>query len=148
MAQYQGDVKWFNNAKGFGFLGRTDGPDVFCHYSAIQLEGYKTLKEGERVEFDVVQGNNREASGRQGTSYSSHAVIQRFVFANCSITDPSLLPTPRGFKHRANLSGSIDSICLSCYLTASSRAVEADLLEDEAKHRCNSPAWSAPANRS
>ena len=56
MAQYTGEVKWFNNAKGFGFLGRSDGPDVFVHYSSIQLDGYKTLKEGDPVEFDVVQG--------------------------------------------------------------------------------------------
>ncbi len=57
MAQYQGTVRWFNNAKGYGFLGRDGGPDVFCHYSSIQSEGYKSLKEGEPVEFDVVQGD-------------------------------------------------------------------------------------------
>jgi CspA family cold shock protein len=56
MAQYKGQVKWFNNAKGFGFLGRDEGPDVFVHYSSIQLEGYKSLKEGDEVEFDIVQG--------------------------------------------------------------------------------------------
>jgi len=56
MAQYIGEVKWFNNAKGFGFLGREGGPDVFVHYSAIQREGYKSLKEGDRVAFDVIQG--------------------------------------------------------------------------------------------
>jgi CspA family cold shock protein len=48
--------KWFNNAKGYGFIGRDDGPDVFVHYSSIQLEGYKSLKEGDEVEFDIVQG--------------------------------------------------------------------------------------------
>ena len=57
MAHYKGQVKWFNNAKGYGFLGREDGPDVFVHYSAIQLEGYKTLKEGDPVDYDVVQGD-------------------------------------------------------------------------------------------
>ena len=57
MAQYRGTVKWFNNAKGYGFLGREDGPDVFVHYSSIQLEGYKSLKEGDEVEFDVIQGS-------------------------------------------------------------------------------------------
>jgi len=56
MAQYEGTVKWFNNAKGYGFLGRDDGPDVFVHYSAVQADGYKTLKEGDGVEYDVIQG--------------------------------------------------------------------------------------------
>jgi CspA family cold shock protein len=57
MSQYKGTVKWFNNAKGYGFLGREDGPDVFVHYSALQAEGYKSLKEGDEVEFDVIQGD-------------------------------------------------------------------------------------------
>jgi len=52
----KGTVKWFNNAKGFGFIGREDGPDVFVHYSAVLAEGYKTLQEGDLVEFDIVQG--------------------------------------------------------------------------------------------
>ena len=56
MAQHKGIVKWFNNAKGFGFIGREDGPDVFVHYSAIQSDGYKTLKESDEVEFDIVEG--------------------------------------------------------------------------------------------
>ena len=56
MARVQGKVKWFNNAKGYGFIGQDGGPDVFVHYSAIQTEGYKSLQEGDAVEFEVVQG--------------------------------------------------------------------------------------------
>ena len=51
-----GKVKWFNNSKGYGFIGRDDGPDVFVHYSAIQGLGYRTLSEGDCVEFEIVQG--------------------------------------------------------------------------------------------
>ena len=52
----KGTVKWFNNAKGYGFIGREGGPDVFVHYSAITAEGYKSLQEGDNVEFEIVQG--------------------------------------------------------------------------------------------
>jgi cold shock protein len=56
MSKYQGVVKWFSNAKGYGFLGRGEGPDVFCHYSAILSHGYKSLTEGEAVTFEIVHG--------------------------------------------------------------------------------------------
>ncbi len=52
----QGTVKWFNAEKGFGFISTEGGNDVFVHFSAIQSEGYKTLEEGQKVEFDVVEG--------------------------------------------------------------------------------------------
>ncbi len=52
----QGSVKWFNDAKGFGFITPDKGPDVFVHQTAIQAEGFRTLGEGDRVSFDVVEG--------------------------------------------------------------------------------------------
>ena len=51
-----GTVKWFNASKGYGFLAREGGPDVFVHFSAIQSEGFKTLNEGQQVEFEIEQG--------------------------------------------------------------------------------------------
>ena len=53
---YKGTVKWFNNAKGYGFLGRDGDPDVFVHYSSIHHDGYKSLKEGDAVTFDIIEG--------------------------------------------------------------------------------------------
>ena len=59
MARTTGTVKWFNDAKGFGFITPEDGQkDCFVHHSAIQAQGFKSLAEGDRVEFDVVQGQN------------------------------------------------------------------------------------------
>jgi len=52
----KGTVKWFNNSKGFGFISRESGADVFVHHSAIQGDGYKSLDEGQQVEFDVTKG--------------------------------------------------------------------------------------------
>ena len=51
----KGEVKWFNEGKGFGFIEREEGPDVFVHFSAIQGEGYKSLAEGQAVEFEVIE---------------------------------------------------------------------------------------------
>jgi CspA family cold shock protein len=56
MGQYKGTVKWFNNVKGYGFLGQDGGNDVFVHFSSIQNDGYKSLQEGDEVVFDIVQG--------------------------------------------------------------------------------------------
>jgi len=52
----KGEVKWFNEKKGYGFLSQEDGDDVFVHYSSIQGDGFKTLKEGDPVEFEVQEG--------------------------------------------------------------------------------------------
>jgi cold shock protein len=60
----QGVVKWFNADKGFGFIAVEGGPDVFVHHSAIQTQGYRTLEENQRVEFEIVQG----AKGPQAES--------------------------------------------------------------------------------
>ena len=56
LGKLQGKVKWFNNTKGYGFIGQDTGPDVFVHYSAISMDGFKTLQEGDAVELEVVQG--------------------------------------------------------------------------------------------
>ena len=55
-----GTVKWFNAEKGFGFIEREDGDDVFVHFSAIQGDGFKTLEEGQKVEFDITEGQRGE----------------------------------------------------------------------------------------
>ena len=56
MSTITGTVKWFNESKGFGFIAQEGGPDVFAHFSAIQGDGFKTLTEGQKVEFTVTQG--------------------------------------------------------------------------------------------
>jgi cold shock protein len=56
MATVTGTVKWFNEAKGFGFIAQESGPDVFAHFSAIQGAGFRTLTEGQKVEFTITQG--------------------------------------------------------------------------------------------
>lgn len=56
MSREQGVVKWFNAAKGYGFIRRQSGEDVFVHFSAIQADGYKTLNEGQAVEFEIKEG--------------------------------------------------------------------------------------------
>ena len=54
--EHTGTVKWFNNAKGFGFIEQQNGPDIFVHYSTIRMDGFRTLNEGDRVTFELVDG--------------------------------------------------------------------------------------------
>lgn len=54
---FEGKVKWFNEAKGYGFIQQDNGPDVFVHYSAIKNDGFKTLTEGQKVQFDIVESD-------------------------------------------------------------------------------------------
>ncbi len=63
----KGTVKWFNATKGYGFISGEDGEDVFVHYSAIEVDGYKTLEEGQEVEFEVVEGEK----GPQATNVTT-----------------------------------------------------------------------------
>jgi CspA family cold shock protein len=56
MERLKGTVRWFNNAKGYGFIGREGGPDVFVHYSAIASDGYKSLQEGDEILFEITKG--------------------------------------------------------------------------------------------
>ena len=58
----EGTVKWFNNSKGFGFIEQDGGKDVFVHHSSIQMEGFKSLEEGARVSFDLVEGQKGPAA--------------------------------------------------------------------------------------
>jgi CspA family cold shock protein len=79
MAKETGVVKWFNAAKGYGFIRRSDGDDVFVHYSAIQMSGYRTLEEGMQVEFEVQDGPkgpqavNVNAPGEAASAQSAEA---------------------------------------------------------------------------
>jgi len=56
--RYQGTVKWFNAVKGYGFIGREDGDDVFVHFSAVNMDGYRKLEEGQQVEFSIETSEN------------------------------------------------------------------------------------------
>ncbi|CAN5868907.1 MAG: cold shock domain-containing protein [Gemmatimonadetes bacterium] len=62
MSRSTGTVKWFNDAKGYGFIEHQGGKDLFVHFSSIQGEGFKSLAEGERVEFDIVDGSKGPAA--------------------------------------------------------------------------------------
>ena len=75
MATTTGTVKWFNESKGFGFIEQESGPDVFAHFSAISGSGFKTLVEGQKVEFTVTQG-------QKGPTSRKHRSIIRFLITS------------------------------------------------------------------
>ena len=64
----KGTVKWFNNQKGYGFISTEEGNDVFVHYSALNMEGFRTLDDGQEVEFDVVVGENGKTQAANVTN--------------------------------------------------------------------------------
>jgi len=70
MARTQGTVKWFNGDKGYGFITQEDGPDLFVHYSEIQSSGFRSLNEGDKVEFEVTEG-------KKGKQASSVTILNR-----------------------------------------------------------------------
>ncbi|MEZ0123144.1 MAG: cold-shock protein [Candidatus Reddybacter sp.] len=91
----QGTVKWFNNAKGYGFLlSEESGGDIFAHYSAIEMEGYKTLKAGQSVIFDIIQGSKgvHAANIRSGASTGNNGGPQY-----CDHEDP--ISAVENFNH-------------------------------------------------
>ena len=81
----KGTVKWFNAKKGFGFISDETGKDVFVHYSALQMDGFKVLDEGEEVEFDVVNGEKRTT----GFKCCKDWLIHLYIYYNRSM-DPFL----------------------------------------------------------
>ena len=86
-----GTVKWFNNAKGFGFiLSESGGEDLFAHYSSIQMEGYKTLKAGQQVSYDLIQGpKGLHATNISPINASTVAGASTSSQKNSSVTEPA-----------------------------------------------------------
>src|ERR1700716_3002031 len=84
-----GKVKWFNNAKGYGFIERDGGSDVFVHYSAIQGDGFRSLEEGQAVEFEIVDGPKRPHADNVTKIYP--AARAEVVFPSALSHQPSIL---------------------------------------------------------
>ena len=99
MERLKGTVKWFNNAKGYGFIGRADGPDVFVHYSAISSEGYKSLQEGDAVEFEITEGQKGPASSQRNKSGVAELPTSIFAIASTSSV-PNVSLCPDRWKYR------------------------------------------------
>ena len=73
----QGTVKWFNSEKGYGFIAVDGGQDVFVHFTAIEMDGYKTLDDGARVEFEIAQGQKAPRPRRSTSSNGGRVVCER-----------------------------------------------------------------------
>ena len=80
----KGTVKWFNDAKGFGFIERENGEDVFVHHSAIRAEGFRTLSDGQQVEFEVVQGKKGPAAEGVVATLGLAFIVQKGVMYTAS----------------------------------------------------------------
>ena len=76
-SQLKGTIKWFNNTKGYGFIGCENGPDVFVHYSGIEGDGYRTLQDGDHVRFDIVQGDKGPQVGAEFNCLTKPAFRRR-----------------------------------------------------------------------
>jgi CspA family cold shock protein len=81
MSKTNGTVKWFNETKGFGFIEREDGPDVFVHFSAIQGDGFKTLADGQKVEFDVTDGQKGPQAEKLRSKKGALGLLFLFIHA-------------------------------------------------------------------
>jgi CspA family cold shock protein len=90
----EGTVKWFSEQKGYGFIEQDEGGDIFVHHSEINMEGFKTLSEGERVSFDVGEGKKGPAAQRDEDLEATTPLLWA-SFSQTEETSPSIIPLPR-----------------------------------------------------